>query len=476
MHGTHLPSQATNNNHQKLSNMKSKIITLILALFALTACDEEELQDVSFEEELITVDAEAQSVTVHVKANCPWFLSSDNDRAYATSTYGEGSAIVEIAVSRNATYETGHYTFTLTSENGEDKATLLILQEARIKMEFTTDGTVPAEGGNFNIYMTTNDDIRCTDTPEWVTHVTSRAVEKHTYILECKANRTGSPRHASLVFSGRKDEYVINIKQESYTPISADIKIPTTLIEGLITYKYPISISPVYADWNKLTPSLSNDGKAWIENESIHLEFPSYGTYTLSVYSEENLIHKQEIIVRPVEAVLNVEHNASVCLGQTIDLTDENCSLRFDNPSLVKLQADGTHKFIREGTLNITATNDFSGEKKRATISIERVVLQMESSRTTDGANMNHVSVLFSASGYDMGEYKFYLTENQSAISLDEQAGTANGAGYQTLYYRTSSEAVPVTDQDPLRTVLNKYTLHFITEINGKTYHIKKKF
>lgn len=457
----------------KYIKMKFRIITLLMVVFGLYACEDEDVQYVSFEENLITIDAEAQSVSVHIKANCPWFISSDTDRAYATSTYGEGNSIVEIAVYRNATYDQGNYTFTLTSENGQERATLLIVQDARIKMEYKTDGNVPAEGGNYNIYMTTNDDIRCTDMPDWVTHVSSRALDTRTFILECMANRTGSPRHASIVFTGRKDEYIVNIKQESYTPESVDIKIPTSLVEGLKTYKFPLAVSPLYADLSKLEATISEGATVKIENEAIFLDFQQYGTYSLAVYSQEKLVHKQEITVQPVEPVLNVENNSSYCLGQTIDLTDKNCSLHFNYPNMVQKQADGTYKLIREGTLQITSTNNYSNEKKRATINIERVVLKMESSRVTQGGSQNLVSLLYSATSFDMSQYKFYLVDRQTGQSLDVEEGTSHAAGLQTLYYRTSSESVPLTVEDPVQYVLNKYILNFTTTINGKNYHYK---
>ena len=456
--------------------MKFRIITLLMAVIALYACEDEDLQHVSFEQNLITVDAEAQSISVLVKADCPWFLSSDTDRAYATTTYGESNDIVEIVVYRNATFEQGNYTFTLTSENGQERATLLIVQDARIKMEYSTDDCVPAEGGNFNIYMSTNDNVRCTDTPEWVTHVSGRAVESHTFVLECKDNRTGLPRHASIVFTGKKDEYVINIKQDSYTPEKVDVKIPSSLVEGLIPYKYTVSMTPVYADWSKLQPEISGGATARIEKESVILEFPRFGTYTLSIYSMGNLLYKQDITVHPTEAVLNVSDKTSVCLGQAIDLTDDNCSLRFDNPSLVQFQADGTHKFIREGQLQITSINDYSNDKVSATVDIERVVLNIESFRTNSGANADHVSILFSATGYDIAQYQFYLTDNQTGHALDFQDGVGVGTGMQTLYYRTANESVPVTVDDPVRYVLDKYTLHLVTTIAGDSYHFKKKF
>lgn len=462
--------------------MKSKIIALLLAVFAFVSCTDEDLQNVAFEKDLITVDAEAQSVTVYIKANCPWYISTDAERAYATSTYGEGNAIIEIAVMRNVTYDEGNYIFTLTSGNGKEQATLLIVQEPQIKMEYTTDGPVPAEGGNYSITLNTNDDVVCTELPEWVTHVSGRGLSKHTYTFECQANRTGEPRYGSVLFTGRKDEYVINIKQDSFTPDSVYTDIPDKFLEGLTVYKFPMQVTPVFADLGKLQATVTNNGKAWFDNGNICIQVPEYGKYTLTVYSLEKLVYKQTFTVQPVEAVLYVANNQDFCLGQTAKFTDSNCTLTFDNPQMVQRQADGSYKFIREGSLHVTAVNQYSGDFNTITVHVARVVLKMESSRVTSGANMNQVSILFSATGYDIENYKFYLTETGSNVQLDAQSGTAgmNGSqtlsGLQTFYYRTSEEAVSVLEPEPVRYLLDKYTLNFTATINGTSYSTSKKF
>lgn len=457
--------------------MKKLLSLLFLFCTVWTACQDDDMQEVAFETEQIMVDAEAQSVTVTVQANCPWYLSSDSERAYATSTYGEGTTIIDIVVFKNSSYETGQYTFTLTSEDGSDKATLVVVQDARIKMEISTDGDVPPTGGNYSIYLNTNDAVRCTDIPEWVTHVSSRAVEKQTFILECKPNRTGSPRHATIIFTGKKDDYPVNIKQDSYTPESADFKIPNMLTEGLITYKYPVTILPVYADWSKLYPELTDGGRVWIEKENVYMEFPAYGEYTLSVYAAEKLVHKQTISVKPVDAVLNIEDGARVCVGENVVLSDDNCSLRFSDNSLVSKQGDGSYTFVREGKLTIKATNDWSSDMRSATVHIEKVVLDVESTRTTVSDGKNFVSVLFTARGADIGDYRFYLTENGFGNDpIELKTGSSDGQGVKTLYYRTPSESFANSTDDPVAAFFAKYTLHFEADINGKLVHLKKNF
>ena len=61
--------------------MIKKILYLMLAVVCFTACQEEELQEVSFNKDLLTVGMEAQTLTVEVTANCPWYFSTDSERA-----------------------------------------------------------------------------------------------------------------------------------------------------------------------------------------------------------------------------------------------------------------------------------------------------------------------------------------------------------------------------------------------------------
>lgn len=456
-----------------------KILSLLLMTIPmlLGSCQDNDVQDVSFETELINVDAEAQSVTVYVEANCPWYLSSNSDRAYATSTYGEGNAIIELVVYKNSTYDTGTYTFTLTSEDGSDQATLTIVQDARIKMEISMEGDIPAAGGNYYIHLNTNDMIRCTDIPEWVTHVSSRAVENIDICLECKPNRTGSPRNATIILTGMKEDYPVNIRQESYVPEKAVVKIPEKLVEGLKTYRYAVNLQPVYADWNKLYIEIEEGCKAWFEKESLFLEFSKYGDYTLAVYAGEKLLHRQTISVKPIEPVLNIPDNSTVCVGENMVITDDNCSLRFSNNAMVQLQGDGSYTFIKEGELNIKAINDWSFATKSVQVNVERVVLDIESTRTTTNDGKNYVSILFTARGKDIDEYQFYLTENKGDDTpVELKTGKGAGTSIHTYYYRTPSESVNLSDGDPVDAFLSKYTLHFKAVIGGKTYHYKKSF
>ena len=457
--------------------MKKTILFLLMAVFFLAGCREDKLQDVAFSDEMITVGAEAQKLTIEIQANCPWYIKTNSDSAYATSTYGEGNSLIEIVVLKNATYEPTEHLFTLTSEDGNDKAELLITQEARIKMEIVTNGNIPAEGGYYNIYMNTNDNIKCSEYPEWITYVASRAVKEKTFVLECMANRTGKPRYATLVFTGRNEEYAVDVKQDSYTPTGATVRVPNDLIDGLITYKFQIDVIPVYADWSKLDISLSNGAKHWIEEDRLYMEFPDYGVYTLTIFANEKMIHQQDINVHPIDPTLLVENGEKICLGDFLNLTDKNSTLSFSNNNLVQKQNDGSYRFIREGELTITATNNYSGKKKSVKVKISRVILSVETERVTASGDKNRVSLVYSARGCDMKDYEFYLTDKKyPAHKIEPVEGTVTGAGVQTVYYSPSSELVEATLSDPVMEVLNKYTLHFITYINGEKHHVLSDF
>lgn len=450
---------------------------MLMAILCLTACQDEEVQKVAFDSELISVSAEAQTVNVEVTANCPWYIKSRSERAQATSTYGEGSSTISIIVFKNPNHEYCEHIFELTSEDGTAKASLVVRQEPRIKMEISTEGNIPPEGGYYNIYMSTNDEVKCTDYPDWVTHVTSRAVENRTFALECTANRTGSPRQATIIFTGREKEYAVNVKQDSYTPTKVTVSVPEMLMDGLVTYKYPMDVVPVYADWNKLDISVDKEGKVWTEGEYIFLEFPKYDTYTLKIYSNENLVHKQQIQVCPIEAELYIEDGSNVCLGDFIEFTDENCSLEFSNKALVQQQKDGSYRFIREGNLKVTAVNKYSGQRKSADIKISRVVLNLETARITATGDKNRVQLLFSARGCDMKEYNFYLVDRKyPSVKIEQVEGTVTESGMQTVYYTPEPELVEAVEEDPVKYLLDKYTLHFMTYINNEKHHIIKNF
>ena len=457
--------------------MKHRILYLLIAAFALTGCQEDEMQDVAFTNDIMTVGPEAQTISIEIQANCPWYIKGQSDRAYASSTYGEGNTIIEITVMKNATYEPIEHLFSLISENGQDAEQLLITQEARIKMEINVKGDIPADGGYHNIYMNTNDNVKCTDYPDWITQVVSRAIKEKTFTLECKANRTGKPRYATLVFTGKNDEYVVNVKQDSYTPTSVSLRIPDQLVEGLKTYSFDMEVKPLYADLSKIEMSLSNKGKVWIKDNQLMMEFPQYGKYTLTIFAKDKLIHQQDIDVKPIEAVLNVTDGEEICLGDFIYLTNEHCSLTFSNDNMIQKQSDGSYRFVSEGEMTIMATNRYSDRKKKATIKVSQVVLNIDTERVTAAGNKNRVHLVYSAKGCDMKDYEFYLTDNKFPTQkLEVVQGIVRDYGVSTILYSPSEELVDAGFANPVRQVLERYTLHFIATINGTKYHVKRNF
>ena len=457
--------------------MLKKIMFLLLTICCFTACQKEELQEVSFGKDLLNVGMEAQTLTVEVTANCPWYITTKSERAYAASTYGEGNSYIEIVLYKNSTFDALQHIFTLTSEDGKSVAELVVVQEARIKMEITSDGEVPPKGGNYIIEMKTNDMVQCTEQPDWVTYVTSRALTEKTWIVECQANKTGKPRQASMIFTGKKDEYVVNLKQDSYTPEDVVLNLPTDLLDGLVTYHYPIDLVPLYSDWDKLDIAVTNGGKSWIKDGYIFFEFPAIGTYTLTIYSNEKLICKHQFVVRSIDPVLNIENGQKICLGEFIGMTDENCELYFSNNNLVQKQNDGTYRFIREGTLTVTAVNKFSGLKKSVSVTIRRIIIQLESYRITASGDKNLVSLVYSAKGCDFKDYEFYLVDRRNYTGMIEHTtGKVSGSGMQIAYYSPSAEMVEATVADPVSTLLSRYTVHFIGYINGEKHHVFQNF
>ena len=320
--------------------MKKFLFFMFSLLFLATSCTEDSLQEVSFGTSEIRVGTEAQTLMVSVVANCPWVISGGSDRAYFNSLTGTNSSTLELVIFRNSSFDERRHEFVLTSEDGSSSARLVVIQDARIKMEMSSDGIVPAKGGNFNVYLNTNDNIDVTDVPEWVTYVSGRAVEKHTYTLECMPNRTGKPRTGNVVFTGRHDTHQMTIKQDSYTPDSIQVHVPASLIDGLGTYRYQVSMFPVYSDEDKLTPVLEgpSGSTAEIDGGYLSLSFTQFGEYDLSIFSSSRKVWSKKITVWPTEAVINFNDGDEVCLGDVAVISDEHCSLRFSNNGIVQKQ------------------------------------------------------------------------------------------------------------------------------------------
>ena len=214
--------------------------------------------------------------------------------------------------------------------------------------------------------------------------------------------------------------------------------------------------------WGELFNRLFRPGEA-LQKKVDEIKAGIGSSYISAVFRFQNLLGDfEEYHFKSEEDQTKKEVVISRCLDGIKELQKQN---------------DGTYRFIREGTLTVTAVNKFSGLKKSVSVTIRRIIIQLESYRITASGDKNLVSLVYSAKGCDFKDYEFYLVDRRNYTGMIEHTtGKVSGSGMQIAYYSPSAEMVEATVADPVSTLLSRYTVHFIGYINGEKHHVFQNF
>lgn len=269
---------------------------LIMTILCLTGCSEdEEPQSVAFLTSEKSITSEGGSFTVAVEANCPWTISEQSELVSVQQVSGDGSATVRINVGQNTSYDDLSHAVTIVSKNGTSKDALTVKQERTFAVKTEQqDNAISCEGGTFTIPVNTNDNISKVETPEWITFTESRGLEQKSYTFTAGPNKTGSVRTGTIVLSGERSSATIDVSQDSYTPISANLILPDTMELAEFPATSPVDFSPEYADFSKISVHITG-GTVQTSNGDITVDTDKEGHISIVFSAGGQDIGKKEI-------------------------------------------------------------------------------------------------------------------------------------------------------------------------------------
>lgn len=150
----------------------------------------------------ITVDT-GNSATISFTSNNDWTVVPSETWCKVSPASGPAgkTATVTVTLDPNPTYEPR--TTTVTVKAGGIEKTVTVKQEAGVGL--IIDGAtfeVPKTGGQLTVPVQANVDYTVTPDANWITVVSTKALQDYTITLECAGNDTGEDRSSKVTVSG----------------------------------------------------------------------------------------------------------------------------------------------------------------------------------------------------------------------------------------------------------------------------------
>lgn len=456
--------------------MKNIAYTLLILLVALAGCSKEEVKShVSFSFNEKCIDSDASGFTVNVEADCPWTIECTKGNISASYTINSGPSPVLVSIPRNNKYEDLIHELTVTSTDGTSSDKLVVHQEKLYEINADKIELISCEGKTFSIKISTNNEIKSVETPEWISLVSSRSFNEHTYTFKAEPNKSGGIRKSDIVFVGEKATEKISVEQDSFAPTDVVFDKYASIVKTKDAF-IEASLVPEYADWSKLKIYSSDGCESAIESGRIHLYFYEYGEYNVSFHANSKTICKQTFWHTPSDP-FNMDNDVDMYIGQEL-----KAELYCNHPDL-KIESSDYY------VANVTkARNIYSSKRGSAKITayIPNQDIYGEITIHSDYATVKAQVLSFSSYG---GQTHFRFTarvDGGSDIEVldynvyDRFGWTVISKGNYDLSYPAESTAIIKTDYLSLRSSVGQLSLvegfyfEIKVKIKGEVYTYKK--
>ena len=213
--------------------MKKTLILALALVVGFTACKKEEPDSVSLNSSpTVTVETAGGVASVSFTANKAWTVSSDQTWVTVSPASGEaGTVTVKLSVPKNEDYDARTANITITV--GTTATTKVTLIQSQLDGLVVADNefTVPAEGGNVEVTVSSNVNY-IVDIPEavdWITTTKGLADSKVVLVVAGTYEYVQDPetweiledaiaRTANVTITGGGLKQVVSINQKAFVP------------------------------------------------------------------------------------------------------------------------------------------------------------------------------------------------------------------------------------------------------------------
>ena len=195
--------------------------------------------------------------TIEVKANVDYQLTIPNySWLHGVDTKGLVTTTRTIAVDPNPNVDPRQGFVTVSSSLGSEEVVVYQAGEDPAIVLSTKEVEMPAEGGTFDVQLTSNLDVEIVALPDgcdWVEEIQTKTMSTHTYYYAVAPNDGRAVRAMSLVFRNSKfgQSDTVHVRQ-AYLPIllsDAEVELPgrtlafAVRVEGVHPEEYDVTLS-----------------------------------------------------------------------------------------------------------------------------------------------------------------------------------------------------------------------------------------
>ena len=468
--------------------MKNITIFLFTFLLVLSSCSKES-SHVSFSTREISVGSEASSFSVNVEADCQWSIRCIEGNVQIQALISSGSGTINVLVPKNGSYEDVQHAVVIESSDGEASDKLLIKQGKAYGYETKPTSMLSCEGQEFDISLSTNDQIESVDAPEWITFLSSRALTPYTYSFKAEPNKSGAQRKGTITFRGKHKNKAVTIEQDSYEPTGVDVSLvpdvaPIFYIDNTVKcelLRFPVSAIPEYADLSKISVSHSHTMvcKAYMDGNDLCIQYDDgYGGsgYPIEIYfnNKEGKTLKK-ISVKPLFTNLPGKMKYRTYTGR---IFNPGVAKSIQNYFDFELPEDGSiihlgdfeFQVLAEGTHTFYLYNRMINKKMEVTVEAQKVLMDAYLDYYFDWGFMWSVTIVGTVKAHNMTDYACAFIDGNRALQMPLNKIEAF-AGETTEYVenRYSFEIIADGKKD-LENKISNFKFTFGGKIDGETF------
>lgn len=213
--------------------MKKVLYILIFAL-AVVACKPQPM--LKADRVSISVDAAGGTEVINITANYPWTASTST--SWIKLKYSEEDGTLTVTINRNNETDSRKGSITITSEDLSVPIEITQGQRDAIELDSAGRVTVDATAQTLDINLRSNVAIQAevTEGKDWVSVVSTKAMEPHIVTLSVKANSGRSMRRALITISDASG----NVSQQIMIDQEGKPQIVRVGFEGVRSFQVPI--------------------------------------------------------------------------------------------------------------------------------------------------------------------------------------------------------------------------------------------
>lgn len=441
---------------------------LLLGILCLVGCSKEEAQSVAFSVKELKVDKDGCTTRIEITANCPWSITDTDQFVFINTESGQGNVSVSVTVWRNEEYDDRQCTISIHSEDGSSSDHLSIYQSANIGLELSTPETVKAEGGEFGMNVSTNDEIESVETPEWITYTSSRALTGYTYSFTAEPNKTGSPRKGPIRLRGKNLTRYVNVEQDSYTPEQVRIEnLPEYTFES--SWKRKISVVPEYADFSKLSVSCDECCEGYIENGNVLvIKSKGYGKHSFQFTSGGNTIPGATFEYLPETPFSKANVKTYLLADGFLDWAyySNEVTVQSSNENVVEIQEGGKAVACGIGTATVYTEHKKAGMSGKQVVTVEPFIATAEVHHYD--SNEEKSSFMIKIECHESASFDGYYIEDKDGtlLYIDGDFSDPSARKIETPFFHLPVEEFYLD-------VIKEYTITVGVTIGNKSYQKK---